>query len=140
MRWVAPLFFMTSYLLLVFIELKVLKKQTVGVNMKYQLKNLVVPLLFVVFMTFAIVECSVTKNNNNPFGLLLFPGSSSSSSSTSSTSSSTSSSSSGGPMATRVYGQGGNFTTGAINNGGISENSLCWPQKLSSRFNGCLYS
>jgi hypothetical protein len=34
---------------------------------------------------------------------------------------------SGSTTATRVYGQGGSFTTNTANNGGISANSLAFP-------------
>lgn len=45
----------------------------------------------------------------------------------------------GSTTATRVYGQLGNFTTGTINNGGISANSLAGPYKPTVDADGNLY-
>jgi len=41
--------------------------------------------------------------------------------------------------ATRVYGQGGNFTTNTANNGGVSANSLLGPQSVALDSSGDLY-
>ncbi len=44
------------------------------------------------------------------------------------------------PTATVVYGQGGNFTTGTANNGGISANSLNSPRRIAVDSSGGLYA
>ncbi len=46
---------------------------------------------------------------------------------------------SGSTTATRVYGQGGSFTTNTPNNGGVSANSLCNPAGLALDNSGNLY-
>ena len=46
---------------------------------------------------------------------------------------------SGSTTATRVYGQGGSFTTGNANKGGISANSLYYPAGVALDFNSNLY-
>ena len=45
----------------------------------------------------------------------------------------------GSTTATRVYGQGGNLTTNAQNNGGVSANSLAWPFAVALDGGGNLY-
>ena len=45
----------------------------------------------------------------------------------------------GSTTATRVYGQGGSFTTGGCNKGGISRDSLCGPQGVAIDYDGYLY-
>ena len=45
----------------------------------------------------------------------------------------------GGTTATRVYGQGGSFTTNTVNKGGISASSLYQPQKFAMDPSGNLY-
>jgi len=40
------------------------------------------------------------------------------------------------PTAVAVYGQGGDFTTSVVNNGGISEKSLFWPVSIAINDNG----
>ncbi len=45
----------------------------------------------------------------------------------------------GSTTATRVYGQGGSFTTNTVNKGGISANSLYQPQKFAMDPSGNLY-
>jgi hypothetical protein len=45
----------------------------------------------------------------------------------------------GSTTATRVYGQGGSFTTGTVNNGGISANSLYNPYGVALDSSGNLY-
>jgi sugar lactone lactonase YvrE len=45
----------------------------------------------------------------------------------------------GSTTATRVYGQGGNFTLGTVNNGGISANSLYGPSGVALDSGGNLY-
>jgi hypothetical protein len=46
---------------------------------------------------------------------------------------------SGSTTATRVYGQGGSFTTNSSNHGGLSANSLSSPQKITLDASGNLY-
>jgi NHL repeat len=46
---------------------------------------------------------------------------------------------SGSTTATRVYGQGGSFTTGNANNGGISANSLYYPEGVGLDSSSNLY-
>lgn len=46
---------------------------------------------------------------------------------------------SGNTSATRVYGQGGSFTSGIANNGGISADSLSGPMDITVDSNGALY-
>jgi hypothetical protein len=45
----------------------------------------------------------------------------------------------GSTTATRVYGQGGDFTTNTINKGGISADSLSFPRGLALDSGGNLY-
>jgi sugar lactone lactonase YvrE len=45
-----------------------------------------------------------------------------------------------GMAASHVFGQGGSFTTGSINNGGISANSLNGPQSIALDAHGNLYA